>query len=78
MIVGLVGLFAFSYYAKFIAPMPMYPSIYGFALSLAAMIVVSLATKVILASVVFPRASRALPLLDQAKAYLGSSLMASS
>jgi len=44
MIVGLVGVFAFSYYAKFIAPMPMHPSIYGFALSLAAMIVVSLAS----------------------------------
>jgi SSS family solute:Na+ symporter len=45
MIVGLVGVFAFSYYAKFISPMPMHPSIYGFALSLAAMIVVSLMTK---------------------------------
>jgi SSS family solute:Na+ symporter len=47
MIVGLVGVFAFSYYAKFIAPMPMHmhPSIYGFVLSLAAMIVVSLMTK---------------------------------
>jgi len=45
MIVGLVGVFAFSYYAKFIAPMPMHPSIYGFALSLAAMILVSLMTK---------------------------------
>ena len=45
MILGLVGVFAFSYYAKFIAPMPMHPSIYGFALSLAAMIVVSLMTK---------------------------------
>jgi sodium/proline symporter len=45
MIVGLVGVFAFSYYAKFVAPMPMHPSIYGFALSVAAMILVSLATK---------------------------------
>ena len=45
MIIGLVGVFAFSYYAKFIAPMPMHPSIYGFALSLAAMIVVSLMTE---------------------------------
>jgi sodium/proline symporter len=45
MILGLVGVFAFSYYAKFIAPMPMHPSIYGFAISLAAMIVVSLMTK---------------------------------
>ena len=45
MIVGLVDVFAFSYYAKFIAPMPMNPSIYGFALSLAVMTGVSLATK---------------------------------
>jgi SSS family solute:Na+ symporter len=45
MILGLVGVFAFSYYAKFIAPMPMHPSIYGFAISVAAMIIVSLATK---------------------------------
>ncbi len=45
MIVGLVGALAFSYYARFIAPMPMHPSIYGFALSVAAMILVSLVTK---------------------------------
>ncbi|MFA6371387.1 MAG: sodium:solute symporter family protein, partial [Methanothrix sp.] len=45
MILGLVGVFAFSYYAKFIAPMPMHPSIYGFAISVAAMIIVSLMTK---------------------------------
>jgi len=45
MILGLVGVFAFSYYAKFVAPMPMHPSIYGFAISVAAMIVVSLMTK---------------------------------
>jgi SSS family solute:Na+ symporter len=44
MIVGLVGTFAFSYYAKFIAPMPMHPSMYGFVLAVATMIVVSLAT----------------------------------
>ncbi len=43
--VGLAGALAFSYYARFIAPMPMHPSIYGFVLSIAAMIVVSLATK---------------------------------
>jgi SSS family solute:Na+ symporter len=45
MIVGLVSVFAFSYYAKFMAPMPMHPSMYGFVLSVAAMILVSLATK---------------------------------
>lgn len=45
MIVGLVGVSIFSYYAKFISPMPMHPSIYGFALSIAAMIVVSLLTR---------------------------------
>ncbi|MBN1236407.1 MAG: sodium:solute symporter family protein [Methanotrichaceae archaeon] len=45
MIVGLVGVFAFSYYAKFITPLPMHPSIYGLVLSVAVMIVVSLATK---------------------------------
>lgn len=44
MILGLVGTFAFSYYAKFIAPMPMHPSMYGFVISVALMIVVSLAT----------------------------------
>jgi len=44
MILGLVGTFAFSYYAKFIAPMPMHPSMYGFVISVAAMILVSLAT----------------------------------
>lgn len=45
MIVGLAGVLAFSYYARFIAPMPMHPSIYGFVLSIAAMILVSLATR---------------------------------
>ncbi len=45
MIVGLAGALAFSYYARFIAPMPMHPSIYGFALSVAAMILVSLVTE---------------------------------
>ncbi|VVB71762.1 Uncharacterised protein [uncultured archaeon] len=45
MILGLVGVFAFSYYAKYVSAMPMHPSIYGFALSVAAMILVSLATK---------------------------------
>lgn len=45
MIVGLVGALAFSYYARFVAPMPMHPSIYGFALSVAAMILVSLVTE---------------------------------
>ena len=45
MIVGLAGALAFSYYARFIAPMPMHPSIYGFVLSVAAMILVSLVTE---------------------------------
>lgn len=45
MIVGLVGALAFSYYARFIAPMPMHPSMYGFVLSVAAMILVSLVTE---------------------------------
>ncbi|MDM7939804.1 MAG: sodium:solute symporter family protein [Methanothrix sp.] len=45
MVVGLVGVLAFSYYAKYIAAMPMHPSIYGFALSVLAMIFVSLITK---------------------------------
>jgi SSS family solute:Na+ symporter len=45
MIVGLAGALAFSYYARFVAPMPMHPSIYGFVLSIAAMILVSLVTE---------------------------------
>jgi SSS family solute:Na+ symporter len=45
MIVGLVGALAFSYYARYVAPMPMHPSIYGFALSVVAMILVSLVTE---------------------------------
>ncbi len=45
MIVGLVAVLAFSYYSKFMSPLPMHPGIYGFALSALAMIVVSLATK---------------------------------
>jgi SSS family solute:Na+ symporter len=46
MIVGLVGVSAISYahYMKLIV-LPMHPGIYGFALSVLAMIVVSLATK---------------------------------
>ena len=46
MIVGLVGISIISYaqYTKVIA-LPMHPSMYGFILSLAAMILVSLATK---------------------------------
>lgn len=44
MVVGLVGTFAFSYYAKYVAAMPMHPSMYGFVLSVAAMILVSLVT----------------------------------
>jgi sodium/proline symporter len=45
MIVGLGAVIYFSYYAKYIAPMPMHPSIYGFAASVAAMVLVSLMTK---------------------------------
>ncbi|MDD1726576.1 MAG: sodium:solute symporter family protein [Methanothrix sp.] len=47
MIVGLVGISIISYaqYTKFIAPLPMHPSMYGFILSVAAMILVSLMTK---------------------------------
>jgi SSS family transporter len=47
MIVGLVGISIISYaqYTKVIAPLPMHPSMYGFILSVAAMILVSLMTK---------------------------------
>lgn len=45
MIVGLVAVSAFSYYAKFVSSLPMHPSIYGFAISVATLIVVSLLTK---------------------------------
>jgi SSS family transporter len=45
MIVGLIAVSYFSYYAKFIAPMPMHPSIYGFVASILAMVIVSLMTK---------------------------------
>jgi sodium/proline symporter len=45
MIVGLVGVIGFSYYAKYISPLPMHPSIYGFVLSVAALVAVSLITK---------------------------------
>ena len=47
MIVGLVGVSIVSYaqYTKVIAALPMHPSMYGFILSVAAMILVSLATK---------------------------------
>ena len=44
MIVGLVSVSYFSYYAKFIAPLPMHPSIYGFVASVAALVLVSLMT----------------------------------
>jgi SSS family solute:Na+ symporter len=47
MIVGLVGVSIVSYaqYTKVIAALPMHPSMYGFLLSVAAMILVSLVTK---------------------------------
>jgi sodium/proline symporter len=45
MILGLVGVTAFSYYARYIAPLPMHPSIYGFAVAVGAMVIVSLVTK---------------------------------
>jgi sodium/proline symporter len=45
MIVGLVGVIGFSYYAKYISSLPMHPSIYGFVLSVAALVAVSLITK---------------------------------
>jgi sodium/proline symporter len=45
MILGLVGVCYFSYYAKYIAPMPVHPSIFGFMVSIAALVVVSLLTK---------------------------------
>jgi len=45
MIVGLVAVSYFSYYAKFVAPLPMHPSIYGFAFSVVALIAISLLTK---------------------------------
>ena len=47
MIIGLIGVSAVSYaqYVKLIAPLPVHPSLAGFVLSVAALIVVSLLTK---------------------------------
>jgi hypothetical protein len=36
---------AFSYYARFMGSLPMHPSIYGFAIAVGAMVLVSLFTK---------------------------------
>jgi SSS family solute:Na+ symporter len=45
MILGLIGVSYFSYYAKYIAPMPVHPSIFGFIVSVAALVVISFLTK---------------------------------
>ncbi len=45
MVIGLVGVICFSYYAKYVSALPMHPSIYGFALSVAALVVISLLTR---------------------------------
>lgn len=45
MIVGLASVSIASYYAKYIAPMPVHPSIYGLIAAVAALIIVSLMTK---------------------------------
>ncbi len=45
MILGLVGVSAFSYYAKYVSSLPMHPSMYGFLISVAALVIVSLLTK---------------------------------
>jgi SSS family solute:Na+ symporter len=46
MLLGLIGVGAFSYYVRFMGGvLPMHPSMYGFAISVAAMIIVSLMTK---------------------------------
>jgi len=45
MIIGLVGVLGFSYYSKYFSSLPMHPSIYGFVLSVAALVAVSLITK---------------------------------
>lgn len=45
MLVGLAGVSIASYYAKYIAPMPVHPSIYGLIVSIAALVIVSLMTK---------------------------------
>jgi SSS family solute:Na+ symporter len=44
MIVGLIGVSIFSYYSKYVTPLPMHPSIYGFVASIAVMVAVSLMT----------------------------------
>jgi sodium/proline symporter len=44
MIVGLIGVSFFSYYTKYVTPLPMHPSIYGFVASIAVMVAVSLMT----------------------------------
>jgi SSS family solute:Na+ symporter len=44
MIVGLICVSFFSYYTKYVTPLPMHPSIYGFVASIAAMVAVSLMT----------------------------------
>ncbi|HWQ19836.1 MAG TPA: sodium:solute symporter family protein [Methanotrichaceae archaeon] len=45
MILGLVCVTGFSYYARYMGSLPMHPSIYGFAVAVIAMVVVSLITK---------------------------------
>ena len=45
MIVGLIAVSAISYYGKYMASLPMHPSMYAFVLSVATMIIVSLLTK---------------------------------
>jgi sodium/proline symporter len=45
MILGRVGVVYFSYYAKYVAPMLVHPSTFGFMVSIAALVVISLLTK---------------------------------
>jgi sodium/proline symporter len=45
MIFGLIGVSIARYYARYVTPLPMHPSIYGFVISVAAIVIVSLMTK---------------------------------
>jgi Na+/proline symporter len=45
MIAGLIAVSAISWYGKYMATLPMHPSMYAFVLSVATMIIVSLLTK---------------------------------
>jgi sodium/proline symporter len=44
-ILGLIGVSIASYYARYVAPFPMHPSIYCFVVSISAIVIVGILTK---------------------------------